>query len=86
MQAPPITARPALYIDVHMPNGTKQVLEVSMARAMHEQLGLALASLEPVSEAAENDQQTELPLPDDLDNQDDDDLPLVAGVGHSRHA
>lgn len=86
MEAPPITARPALYIDLHMPNGAKQVLEVPMARLMHQQLGLALASLDAAQEVSENDPQSELPLPDALDDLDDDDLPIVAGVGRGHRA
>lgn len=87
MQTPsPITARPVVYIDLLMPNGTKQVLQVDVARAMHEQLGIALASIDAVPAASENDPQSALPLQDDQDSPDDDDSPLAAGVGFGRSA
>lgn len=85
-----ITARPAIYIDLILPDGSKQVFEHGVAKVIHQQLGMALASLDQASEQqqtpGEIDPQNELPLPGDLDDLDDDDLPLVAGVGHSRGA
>jgi|Cruoilmetagenom7_1024161.scaffolds.fasta_scaffold117987_2 hypothetical protein len=73
----PITARPAIYIDLDMPGGRKQVLDIGTARAMHQQLGLALASLDAAQEVSENDPQTALPLQDDPEPADGDDLPSV---------
>ena len=82
---PDIEARPVVYIDLIMPDGRKQVLDLDVARAMYQQLGIALASLDAVPEVSESDPQTALPLPDDQDDLDDDGLPLAAGVGFGRN-
>lgn len=42
---PKALARPAVYIDVFLQGG-KQVYEIDVARELHQQLGMALASLD----------------------------------------
>lgn len=42
---PTVTAKPAVYIDVLDAQGNKQIMEIGYARDLHQQLGLALASL-----------------------------------------
>jgi hypothetical protein len=55
-----VTARPVMYIDVDIGNG-KQVYPIDVARELHKQLGLALASLNP---PANTEKKTpEIPLP-----------------------
>ena len=45
-QPPLAIARPTLYIDIDM-GGRKQALPVPVAQALYDELGLALASLNP---------------------------------------
>ena len=50
-EQPLALARPALMIEVALPDGNK-VLAIEVARQLHTQLGLALASLDNAAEQA----------------------------------
>lgn len=84
-KAPAIAARPVIYIDLAMPDGRKQVLDIEVARAMHEQLGLALSSLDALpQEPLETPDKTVVPMntpqPDDQGQATPDDALFVEGA------
>lgn len=85
----PISARPAIYIDLFLPNGSKQVLEFEVAKAMHKQLGLAIQAVEPDfvppqqmqnQTGDKTESRTNTPQPDDLQPSTPDDAPAVEAV------
>jgi len=61
MKSPDVKVRPQIYIDVVI-NGQKQIYEVEAAKALHEELGVALSALfdkdTPIPEDTDSNRQT----------------------------
>lgn len=64
---PRALARPALYIDVWV-GETKQIFEVPVARELHTQLGLALATLDAETDDTAEDSTENVDASNDLDS------------------